>query len=135
MKWSPSEFWFHRVIEFSADWSDPLSAFGNWAQTARKCCLAVERKVDFQDNLQDLLRLRRQHLDPEWRRQVNREIYRTRRKRKRIKQSRVLKEAYASGRAPPVQSKCGHFNWSRLFFLNDPPAEEVDISLQCNFRV
>ena len=47
VKWSPSEFWFHRVNEFSADWSDPLSAFGCWAQIARECCLPVERKVDF----------------------------------------------------------------------------------------
>ena len=77
VKWSPSELWFHRVREFSANWSDPLSAFGHLAQIARECCLPAERKVDFQDNLQDLLRLRRQRLDPDWRRQVNRAIYRT----------------------------------------------------------
>ena len=35
VKWSPSEFWFPRVGEFSADWSDPLSAFGQWAQIVR----------------------------------------------------------------------------------------------------
>ena len=112
VKWSPSELWFHRVNEFSADWSDPLSAFGQWAQIARECRLPAERKVDFQDNLQDLLRLRRQHLDPDCRRDVNRAIYRTRRKRKRFMQFRALKEACASGRAPPVQSKCGHLGWS-----------------------
>ena len=83
VKWSPSEFWFHRVNEFSADWSDLQSASGSWAQIARECRLPVERRVDFQDNLQDLLRLRRQRLDPDWRRQVNRAIYRTRRKRKK----------------------------------------------------
>ena len=87
VKWYPSEFWFHRVNEFSADWSDPLSAFGCWAQIARECCLSVEQKVAFQDHLQDLLRLRRQRLDPDWRCQVNRAICRTRRKRKRIMQS------------------------------------------------
>ena len=124
MKWSPSEFWFHRVSEFSADWFDPLSVFGQWAQIAQECRLPAERKVDFQDNLQDLLRLRRQHLDPDWRRQVNRAIFRTRKKRKRLMQFRALKEACASGRAPPVQSKCGHLNWSRLFG-NDPLAEKL----------
>ena len=124
VKRSPSEFWFHRVNEFFADWSDPLSAFGCWAQIARECCFPFERKVVFQDNLQVLLRLRRQRLDPDWRRQVSRAIYRTRRKRKRIMQSRALKEACASGRAPPVQSKRGHINWSRLFG-NDPLAEKL----------
>ena len=121
--------------EFYADWSDLLSAFGQWAQIARECRLPAERKVDFQDNLQDLLRLRRQHMDPDWCRQVNRAIYRTRRKRKWLMQSRTFKEACASGRAPLVQSKCGHLNWSRLFG-NDPLAEKLtSISLQCNFRV
>ena len=38
--------------------------------------------------------------------------------------SRALKEACASGRAPPVQSERGHINWSRLFG-NDPPAEKL----------
>ena len=82
--------------EFYADWSDPLSAFGQWAQIARECRLPAERKVDFQDNLQDLLRLRRQHMDPDWCRQVNRAIFRTRRKRKWLVQSRAFKEACAS---------------------------------------
>ena len=115
-------------MRFSADWSDSLSAFGHWAQIARECRLPAERKVDFQDNLQYLLQLRRQHLHPDWRRQVNRAKNRTRRKRKRFMQSRALKEARSSGRAPPVQSKRGHFNWSRLFG-NDPPRRKVDISL------
>ena len=59
VKWSPSEFWSHRVNEFSADWTDPLSAFGQWAQIARECRLPAGREVVFQDNLQDLLQLRR----------------------------------------------------------------------------
>ena len=124
VKWSPSEFWSHRVNEFSADWTDPLSAFGQWAQIARECRLPAGREVVFQDNLQDLLQLRRQHLDSDWRRQVSHAIYRTRRKRKRFMQFRALKEACASGRAPPVQSECGHLNWSR-FFGNDTSAEKL----------
>ena len=39
-------------------------------------------------------------------------------------QSRALKEACSSGRAPLVQSKCGHLNLTRLFG-NDLPAENL----------
>ena len=124
VNWSPSESWELRVGEFSADWSDPLSVFGHWAQLARECYLPAVRKIDFQDNLQDLLRLRRQHLDPDWRRQVNRAIYRTRRKRKRFVRYQALKDACAAGRAPPAQSKGGHVNWGRLFG-NVSPAEAL----------
>ena len=124
VNWSPSESWGLRVDEFLADWSDPLSVLGQWAQIARECRLPVARKFDFQDNLQDLLRLRRQHLDPDWRRQVNRAIYRTRRKRKRFVRFQALQDACTSGRAPPVQSKGGHVNWGRLFG-NVSPAEAL----------
>ena len=36
VNWSPSELWELRVGEFSADWSDPLSVLGHWAQLARE---------------------------------------------------------------------------------------------------
>ena len=115
VNWSPSELWELRVGEFSADWSDPVSALRHWAQLASECYLPAVRKTDFQDNLQDLLRLRRQHLDSDWRRLVNRAIYRTRRKRKRFVRYQALKDACAAGRAPTVQCKGGHVNWGRLF--------------------
>ena len=69
-------------------------------------------------------RVRRQQLDPDWRRQVNRAIYRTRRKRKRFMRFQAVKDACASGRAPPVQSKGGHVKWGRLFG-NVSPAEAL----------
>ena len=77
VKWSPSEFWFHRVNEFSADWSDPLSAFGHRAQIARECCLPAERKVDFQDNLQDSRKARLDEQQTEFERTLTRKCNQT----------------------------------------------------------
>ena len=48
-------------------------------------------------------------------------------------QCRALKEACASGRAPPVQSKCGHLNWSRLFG-NDFVAEKLTSHYSATFE-
>ena len=90
VNWSPSESWFPRVGEFSADWSDPWSAFGQWAQIARDCRLPIARKFDFRDNFQELLRLRRQHLDADW----QHAIYK-RRNRQRIVRFQALKDARA----------------------------------------
>ena len=36
LNWSPSESWNVRIRECSADWSDPLSVLGQWAQIARE---------------------------------------------------------------------------------------------------
>ena len=77
-------------------------------------------------------RVRRQQLDPDCRRQVNRAIYRTWRKRKRFVRFQALKDACASGRAPPFQSKGGHVNWGRLFG-NVSPAEALSYHYSAMF--
>ena len=134
VNWPPSESWCLRVGEFSADWSDPLSVLGQLAQVARECRLPFARKFDFQDNLQDLLQLRRQHLDSDWRRQVNRAIYRTRRERKRFVWFQALKDACASGRAPSLQSKGGHVISGRLFG-HVSPAEALSSHYSASFEL
>ena len=45
----------------------------------------------------------------------------------------ALKDACASGRAPPVQNKCGHVNWARLFG-NVSPAEALSSHYSASFE-
>ena len=54
--------------------------------------------------------------------------------RKRFVRDQALKDACASGRAPPLRTKCGHVNWARLFG-NDSPCEALTSHYSASFCV
>ena len=117
LNWRPNEAWVGAAVANTWNWADWKAGSEAWAQLAAR---HRERPARASDEALGALIAERRAAPAAQRREVDRRIYRHRRRLKRIRRADELLSAAARGAAPSPPKAANHVNWKRLFGNDDP---------------